>query len=216
VVTDTDSATFGPIVGVSSTISLDGIPITPGLGQLVFNQPTTPFTINSAVNFLQFNGASSSIEVLAGSHVLNTPVRLNNTALSITVSDPGELLTLKGFFSESLGSTSSIIFQGPGYLLNENNQIAINGDFSALSGFLVLSNTLPVSGVGMVGSSISSGGNLTINGNLSMTNSGAISNGANGSFLGAINAVINSGIVELENTGTITTTGAGNFFSINN
>src|SRR6185436_5068708 len=136
-VTDTDSATFGPIVGVTSSVSLDGIPITPGLGQLVFNQEATAFTINSVANFLQFNGPSSSIEVFAGSHVLNTPVRLNNTALSITVSASGELLTLKGFFSEALGSTSSIRFQGPGYLLNENNRIAINGDFFALSGFLV-------------------------------------------------------------------------------
>jgi hypothetical protein len=53
---------------VTSTISLDGIPITPGLGQLIFNQSTIPFSINSAVNFLQFNGSSSSIEARAGSN----------------------------------------------------------------------------------------------------------------------------------------------------
>lgn len=210
--TDTDSATFGDTVGASSTIFLDPIPISPGLNQLIFNNLSTSYTIDSVFQFLQFNGSSSFIEDLAGSHVLNAPVRLNNTTLQITAT---HLLTLQQPFTEASGSTSSISFQGPGELINLNNIIDVNGNITILNGELNHKNTLTLSGVGNIGSLITTGALLSVSGNLSMVNGGAISTGGNGCFLGALNAVI-AGNLTSENNGSITTTAAGNFFSVQN
>jgi hypothetical protein len=237
-VTDTDSAAFGSTVGKSSIISLDGVPIDPGLGKLIFDNPTTPFTIFSSTHFLQFNGASSSIDVLSGRHFLNTPVHLTHTVLNIHVTD---LLTVQGNFSDA--STSSIKFTGPGQLLN-TNEITINGRFSIFSGTVANTNTAAVStgfgaliqsgqdffikgellnsnsgkisGIGAVGSAVISEANLTMNGTVSIRNKGAISNGGNGCLLHALDATVNRGTITFENTGPIKTTGAGNFISLRN
>jgi hypothetical protein len=192
---------------------LDAPAITPGLGALIFNNPTTTFTISSTGHFLQFNGASSSIEVLAGSHVLNTPVKVDNTLLNITVSSG--LLTLEQPLTEAAGSTSSISVAGPGQLLNSMNSITINGSFSVADGTFVNYNGGSVSGVSSVGSETISEVSFTIDGTVSVLNTGAVSAGS-GSFLGTLDAMINGGTVTIMNTGPITNAGNGSFFSTDN
>jgi hypothetical protein len=269
-VTASDSATFGSTVGASSTISLDTIAITPGLNQLIFDNAATSFTILSNGNFLQFNGANSSIDVLAGGHVILSPVHLNNTLVNVSTS--GILLLLKPV-TEAVASTSSMELNGPGQLLNELNTVDIAGSFSVFSGTLTNLNTAPVAagqgsliqtgldfivnggtaantnsgmvtggrgallnsaqaftfnggsvietnisavtGVTAEGAVMQCGTDLTINGGtVTISNSGSVSNGGNGCFLGAPNGFMNGGVVTIANSGPISTQAAGSFFSL--
>lgn len=266
----TDTAIFGSTVGASSTISLDTIPINPGLNQLVFDNAATSFTIFSNANFLLFNGANSSIDVLAGSHIIDSAVFLNNTLMNVSTSG---LLTLLKPVTEAVALPSSITLNGPGQLLNQMNTVDIAGNFSVLSGTLtnlntaavaagqgsliqtgldfivnggtvantnngivtggrgvylhsaqaftfnggtvIETNTNTVTGGTAEGAVMECGTDLIINGGtVTISNSGPVSNGGNGCFLGAPNGFINGGVVTIANSGPISTQGAGTFFSL--
>lgn len=199
-VTATDSATFGSTVGASSTISLDIIAITPGLNQLTFNNAATSFTIFSNSNFLQFNGANSSIDVIAGSHTIQAPVQLSNTLVNISSAG---LLTLLKPVTEAGISTSSLELQGTGQLINQMNTITINGGFSVLSGILTNNNTAAVA-AGQ-GSLISVGQDFIVSGGaFANANSGVVT-GGNGVALDSLQAfTFNAGTVIESNANTVT------------
>lgn len=144
--TNTDSATFGSTVGAGPAISLDAVAIQPGLGQLIFNNGTTSFTIlGTGGNFIQFNGASSSIQVLAGSHTIDAPVQLISTLLTVSVNSGGTLNFVNKSLSESV--TSAINFSGPGQWQNNLGTMSLQGDFMVSGGtFVNNSTTIPTAG----------------------------------------------------------------------
>ncbi|MBS0647679.1 MAG: autotransporter domain-containing protein [Verrucomicrobia bacterium] len=198
-VTATDSAAFGSTVGAASTISLDTLAITPGLNQLTFDNSATSFTIFSSSNFLQFNGAPSSINVIAGSHKMEAPIQLSNTQVNVSSSG---LLTLLKPMTEAAASTSSIEVQGSGQLLNQMNTISLDGSISVLSGILTNNNTAAVA-AGQ-GSLISVGQDFIVSGgNFAHTNSGAVT-GGKGVALDSTQAfTFNAGTVRESNTNTV-------------
>ncbi len=216
--TNTDIATFGN--SGQLTVSLDTAGgINPGLSQLIFNS-SQPYTLNSAAHFIQFNGADSLIQNLAGSPTLNTPIEVDNTTLTIQLSNPLETVTFLKGITEAAGSTSQIVVTGPGQMINtlstgSNVAIAINGTFSVLEGTVININSLPQTGA-VIGIRISTNA-FTVNpaAIVQNTNTGQISGTAIGSAINAPSIVINGSLTN-SNTGTIGTASIGSLMSAAN
>ncbi len=205
----TDSATFSSSATGPTTVSLDApIAIDPTLNQLIFSSSTNSFTISTAMaNFIQFNGTTSSLQDMAGSHTISAPIQLNGTVLNAIVSDPsGVLLTQAGITDLSI---SSIVMNGPGEFRNVNT-IILNGNFTVVSGTASNLNT--------IGNSITiAAQDFSIsNGTLNNINSNAVS-GVTGAILeGAGTLTISGGTLNNSNTGPATTTAEGSSSSFGN
>ncbi len=206
-VTDTETVTFATPGGGGGSISLN-VPSGVGLGSLTFNNGSTSYTISSspADRFIQFNGASSVLSVLAGSHTISSPVNVNNTTLHVTIAS-GSTLTNEGVLVEAVGSTSSLIFDGAGQFINNpavgGQGVSIKGLITQSSGSVLNQNTTASAVTGSFfqatqGFTIQGGSYTQQNsGAITAAGSGCVSNTATGTFTLTSGAVsnINSGSV---------------------
>ncbi|HUD01791.1 MAG TPA: hypothetical protein VMR37_05655, partial [Rhabdochlamydiaceae bacterium] len=129
-----DSASFTNSAVGNTTITLN---IDAGLNALQFDSTAASYSI-TGTDYLQFNGATSTIYGENGVHSIATPIHLNNTTLNIVVASPSGV-----FFSGQLTDlgTSSITVSNPGNFGIQGTvagtTITINGDFSVTSNFLL-------------------------------------------------------------------------------
>ncbi len=229
---DIGLATF-PTIGSQSSITVTqdytmGI----GLNQLIFNSPanSTSYTItyNATTGYIQFNGASPQLLVLAGTHVISTHLDFDGSSpLAITVSDPAGMLTLEQGF-QNLG-TQDVTFTGPGQLtlqwnglnsIDDYNIFSISpGDFIVTSGTFVNSNNIPIPvGGDSNGTELDPNNLLITGGSVQVINSATVTGDASGSsifpFVGM--AVSNGSSLMVMNSGTVTGsvgTGGGSFIA---
>jgi len=224
-----DMATFGTS-GVLS-VSLDATPIQPNLRALDLNNSGASYTISgNSSNYIQFNDPNSALNVSAGNHNINAPIKLNNVTLAITI-NPSSGLTFQGELID-LG-TSSVNLTGAGQLVNNMGQIVPIGNFSASGGSLsnlnsasvagaagslisasnftltnetVLNNNVATINAGKIGVQLQASATFTINGgSLTNSNSGkTIGSTTKGSVVSAADLNINSGQFNNINNGEVT------------
>jgi autotransporter-associated beta strand protein len=115
--TNQDTATFGPSIAVSSTITLDGSRTLAGLG---FSNAGASYTLSassgdgSTLTLANTGTASASLSNSAGSHTISVPVVLGSN-LSVTAA-ANTTLTVNGHISDN-GSNKSLSLSGGGTLI---------------------------------------------------------------------------------------------------
>lgn len=212
-ITDTETVTFATPGPGGGSISLDVVSGV-GLGSLTFNNGSTSYTISPspAGRFIQFNGASSTLSVLAGSHTITSPINVNNTTLNISIAN-GSTLTFQGLLSEAVGSTSSILFDGAGQWTNDptvaGQGISIAGLITQSNGTMLNKHTTPSAALGSL---LQATQGITIQGGLfTQTNSGAITATGTGCVSSSLSGTftLTSGSVSNANSGTVTSNTGG-------
>lgn len=212
--TGVDNATFAQIVaGKPASISLD-LPtaINPGLNSLIFNNAGVSFTITTpTTRYVQFNGTTPALQNLAGTHVLNIPLRIDtNKTLAISAL-AGTSLTLKKSITEvTTGSPgSSISFTGPGEFIFEptatNTSINLENAFTQSGGTFTNHNLINATTANS--SSLFSKTATLSNGTYKNINAGTISgssfiHGSYGYFTG--NFTANNTSILNQNSGSVT------------
>jgi len=222
---DVDLATF-PTIGSqhSITVTQDST-MGVGLNQLTFNSPvgSTSYTITytATTGYIQFNGASPQLQVIAGIHVISAHIQANgSSALDISVIVPAGMLTIEQGLQNPGGQ--DVTFSGPGQLtfqwnglnsVDDYNEFTIApGNLNITSGTFLNSNNLsiPVGGDAL-GTEILSNNLIISGGSVMVSNTGTITGNAVGSSISCATGMsVSGGNVVVMNSGTVTgTMGSG-------
>ncbi len=222
--TNTDMAVFPSVAAAAVSVAIDtGTPPIlhgPGLASLIFNSPSTSYTITSASsNFtVNFNAPSSDLRVIAGRHTINAIlVSPLNGVLNISVTDPAGSLTITQGLTR-LG-TSNLTFSGPGQLIMQNGPTATQSyfanDFTVNSGTVLAINSFPrVATDGPVISLVS--GTITGSGIVNLQNANSVNNGAFGVIMDVNGplTISGNGIVNLQNANAVNSGGIGGVIDV--